>query len=83
MNTWIIESIKLLAQFLISNNGGTTTIEGAVTTLGTDVGSAALTAVTTTITANDTDDTMKIEVTGLLATNLRYTAFIVSTETVY
>jgi len=74
---------QMLRQFLISNNAGTTAIQGTVTTLGTDVGSAGLTTVTTTITANDTDDTIKIEVNGVAITNLRYTAYVVSTETVY
>ena len=76
-------SKQMLRQFLITNTGGTTTIEGAVTVLGTDVGSVALATVTTTITANNTDDCIKLEVNGLLATNLRYTAYVVSTETTY
>ena len=54
-----------------------------VTTLGTDVGSAGLTTVTTTITENDTNDCVKIEVTGVAATNIRYTAYLVSTEAIY
>jgi len=74
---------QMLRQFLISNNGGTTAIQGTVTTLGTDVGSVALATVTTTITANDTNDCIKIEVNGVAATNLRYTAYVVSTETLY
>lgn len=76
-------SKQMLRQFVIVNNGGTTTIEGAVTTLGTDIGSAGLTTVTTTITANDTDDCIKIEVNGVAATNLRYTAQLLSVETLY
>jgi hypothetical protein len=74
---------QMLRQFLISNNGGTTAIQGSVTTLGTDVESVGLATVTTTITANDTDDCAKIEVNGVLGTNLRYTAYVVSTETLY
>lgn len=74
---------QMLRQFLVSNNAGTTAIQGAVTTLGTDVGSAGLATVTTTITANDTDDAIKVEVNGVLATNLRYTAYVVSAETLY
>lgn len=76
-------SKQMLRQFLITNNSGTTTIEGAVTTLGTDVGSVGLATVTTTITANDTDDCIKVVVNGVAATNLRYTAYVVSTETLY
>jgi len=76
-------SKQMLRQFVITNNGGTTAIEGTVIALGTDSGSAGLATVTTTITANDTDDCIKIEVTGLAATNLRYSAYIVSTEVKY
>lgn len=74
---------QMLRQFVISNNGGTTALQGAVTVLGTDVGSAGLATVTTTITANDTDDCIKVEVNGVAATNLRYTAYVVSAETIY
>lgn len=74
---------QMLRQFVISNNGGTTALQGAVTALGTDLGSAGLATVTTTITANDTDDCIKVEVNGVLATNLRFTAYVVSTEVLY
>lgn len=76
-------SKQMLRQFLITNNAGTTTIEGTVTALGTDVGSAGLTTCTTTITANNTDDCIKIEVNGVAATALRWSAYVVSTETIY
>lgn len=72
---------QMLRQFLIVNSAGTTSIQGAVTVLGTDVGSAGLATVTTTITANDTNDAINIVVNGVLATNLSYTAYLVSTET--
>lgn len=74
---------QMLRQFVISNNGGTTALQSAVTTLGTDLGSVGLATVTTTITANDTDDCVKIEVNGVVATNLRYTAYVVSSEVIY
>lgn len=74
---------QMLRQFVISNNGGTTALQGAVTVLGTDIGSAALNTVTTTITANNTDDCISVVVNGVAATNLRYTASIVSCETLY
>ena len=77
------DSKQLLRQFVISNNGGTTALQGAVTTLGTDVGSAGLTTVTTTITANDTNDCIKVEVNGVALTNLRYTAYLVCTQVTY
>lgn len=74
---------QMLRQVVISNNGGTTAIQGSVVTLGTDSGSAGLATVTCTITANDTDDCLKVEVNGVLATNLRYTCYVISTETIY
>lgn len=76
-------SKQMLRQFVIVNNGGTTSIAGAVAVLGTDSGSAGLATVTCTITANDTDDAIKVEVNGVIATNLRYSAYLVSTETLY
>ena len=74
---------QMLRQFVISNNGGTTAIQGTVVTLGTDSGSAGLTTVTTTITADDTNDVINIVVNGVAATNLRYTAYLISTEVLY
>lgn len=76
-------SKQMLRQFLIVNNAGVTTIEGSVSTVGTDIGSAGLATVTCTITANDTNDAVKIEVNGVLATNLRFTANVVSTEVTF
>ena len=74
---------QMLRQFIITNNGGTTALQGAVTVLGTDIGSAALNTSTCTITANDTDDCIDIKVSGVAATNIRWTAYIVSCEVIY
>lgn len=74
---------QMLRQFVITNNGGTTALQGAVTVLGTDIGSAALNTSTCTITANDTDDCIDIKVSGVAATNIRWTAYIVSCEVIY
>lgn len=74
---------QMLRQFVISNNAGTTAIQGTVVTLGTDSGSAGLTTVSCTVTANDTDDAIKIDVNGVAATNLRYSAYVISTEVLY
>lgn len=74
---------QMLRQFVISNTGGTTALQGSVTTLGTDVGTAGLATVSCTITANDTDDCIKVEVNGVAATNLRYTAQVISVEALY
>lgn len=73
-------SKQYLRQFLITNNGGTVTIEGVVTVLGTDIGSVALAATVITITANDTNDCMKVEVTGLAATTIKWEAYVVVTD---
>ena len=76
-------SKQMLRQFLICNSAGVTTIEGAVTTLGTDVTSIALAAATTTITANTTNSCISIQVTGIAATNIRWTAYVVSCNVLY
>lgn len=77
-NSW-----QMIRQFIIVNNGGTTSLEGSVITIGTDNGSAALNTVTCTITANDTNDCIKIEVNGVAATNLEFCAFLTSSEVAY
>lgn len=74
---------QFLRQFVIVNNGGTTALVGAVTTLGTDIGSVALATASVAITANDTDDCIQVDVTGVAATDLRWTANVVSCETTY
>jgi len=74
---------QMLRQVVITNNGGTTALSGTPIALGTDTGDAGLATVTTTITANNTDDCLKVEVNGVVGTNLRYTCFVVSTETLY
>ncbi len=74
---------QMLRQVVITNNGGTTALSGTVIALGTDTGDAGLATVTCTITANNTDDCLKVEVNGVVGTNLRYTCFVVSTETTY
>ena len=74
---------QMLRQVVITNNGGTTALNGTVVALGTDTGDAGLATVTTTITADNTNDVLNIAVNGVAATNLRYTAYVVSCETLY
>jgi hypothetical protein len=74
---------QMLRQVVITNNGGTTALSGTPIALGTDTGDAGLATVTTTITANNTDDCLKVEVNGVVGTNLRYTCYVVSVETLY
>lgn len=74
---------QMLRQVVISNNAGTTAIQGTVVTLGTDSGTAGLATVACTITANDTDDCLKVEVNGVAVTNLKYTVFAAISEVNY
>ncbi|MGY6215001.1 hypothetical protein ACW73L_07555 [Methylolobus aquaticus] len=57
----------------IVNNAGTTRIVGSATVTAVAV-DAALSACTVAVTADDTNDSLKITVTGLAATNLLWTA---------
>ncbi len=61
-------------RFLIKNNNNTTSIEGTVQTIGTDIESGLLVGSTITITANDTDEAIKIDVQSAGALNLRWVA---------
>jgi hypothetical protein len=54
----------------IRNVGGTTQLMGSVTTVGTDYESDA--GLDVAITADDGNDTLKIEVTGLASTTIRW-----------
>jgi hypothetical protein len=67
---------------LIMNDGGSTSIS-TVDTIGTDreIGSPGAWAVA--LSANDTDDALKIEVDGEAATNIRWVAKISLTEISY
>jgi hypothetical protein len=56
---------------LITNNSDTTELLGSVGTLGTDINASALAV---SITANDTNNTLNIQVTGLEATTINWVA---------
>jgi hypothetical protein len=70
-------TLDLFAHFIrklvIRNNNNTTELLGAVTTIGTDTGTAGYAV---TITADDGTDSLKISVTGGAATNLRWMATV-------
>lgn len=51
-----------IRQFLIRNRGGTTALIGSIQTVGTDI--EGITAADVTLTADDTNDALKVEVTG-------------------
>lgn len=55
-------------RFLIVNNGGTTALDGSVQTVGTDFNTPAWGGIT--ITADDTSDYAKFQVTGASATTI-------------
>lgn len=74
---------KMMQRYgLINNNGGTCALVGSVTTLGSDIESAA-NGWTTTITADDTNDSLKITVTGQSSTNIRWVAHVQLVEVLY
>jgi hypothetical protein len=63
---------RYLRQVTISNIGGTTSLIGSVITLGTDVTGGTVIS----ITADDTNDALKIEVTGVAANTIGWVAHI-------
>jgi hypothetical protein len=68
---------RYLRQITISNIGGTTTLPaGAEITLGTDI--AAGTAIA--ITADDTNDALKIDVTGVAGSSIKWIAHIAGVQ---
>jgi hypothetical protein len=76
--TTAVESAFYVRKFGIQNLGGTTTLVGSVTTIGTDHESSA--GMDVAITADDTGDFLKVEVTGLAATTLRWMAVVRGAE---
>ena len=59
------EAVHYIRQFLIRNRGGTTGLIGSVQTVGTDIEATGLTGCDVTLTADDTNDALKVEVQGL------------------
>jgi hypothetical protein len=76
--TTAVESAFYVRKFGIQNLGGTTTLVGSVTTIGTDHESSA--GMDVAITADNTGDFLKVEVTGLAATTLRWMAVVRGVE---
>ena len=60
-------------QCCIVNNGGTTALNGAVITMRPPIESAPLVAASVTITANDANDALKVDVNGIGATIINWT----------
>jgi len=65
----------------IKNVGGTTSLVGSVETIGTDIEDNALSNVA--ITADDTNDALQINVTGIAAETWRWVAIIEGLEITY
>jgi hypothetical protein len=68
-----------IRQFSIKNVAGTTSLVGTVNTIGTD--EAASTSIS--ITANDTNDALKVEVTGITSETWRWVASVDVVEVAY
>jgi hypothetical protein len=73
----------LTRRALIYNNSGTTSLDGTVQTIGTDIISSGLTGIAVTITANNTNDCLKVEVTGIAATNINWTVNVKGVVSIY
>ena len=65
----------------IKNVGGTTSLIGTVSIIGTDVETNA--GYNVDITADDTNDALQVEVTGVASETLRWTIHIEGVEIVY
>jgi MinD-like ATPase involved in chromosome partitioning or flagellar assembly len=66
-------------QVTIKNVSGTTALVGSVETIGVDVEAATALA----ITANDTNDAIKIAVTGIASETWRWVAVVNGVELIY
>ena len=91
--TWLLD-IRIVAQSAgnddraiyhrrccLTNDGGTTALEGTVQTVGTDIESDANWDVT--VTANNTNDALKIEATGVASTDIRWVACVDLVQVTY
>lgn len=70
---------RYIRQFSIKNVAATTSLVGTVNTIGTD--EAASTSIS--ITADDTNDSLKVEVTGIAAETWRWVAAVDVVEVAY
>jgi lysophospholipid acyltransferase (LPLAT)-like uncharacterized protein len=67
-----------IRKFAVKNVGGTTSLTGTVTALGTDYESDA--GLDVAVTANNTTDSLDITVTGIAATAMRWAAVVDAVE---
>jgi len=75
--------LVFIRQALIYNDSGTTSLDGSVQTIGTDIVSAGLIGSTVTISANNTNDCLKVEVKGIAATNINWTVNVKGVVSIY
>jgi hypothetical protein len=77
------DNASFMRYFIIENTASTTSLVGSVTTLGTDLGSnggAPPTGWAVSVTADDTNDSIKIDVTGVSLTNIHWLAKVETVE---
>ena len=68
---------------MIKNLGGTTSLVGTVSTVGTDVEDAGASTWDVTITADNTNDALDIKVTGATSTTIRWVVVVQGLEIAY
>ncbi len=74
-------SAFFLRQVVVKNVSGTVSLEGSVQTVGVDINPAGWTV--PAITADNTNKSLVITVTGVAATNIRWSATIQAQEIIY
>jgi hypothetical protein len=74
-------SAFFLRQVVVKNVSGTVSLEGAVPTVGVDINPAGWTV--PAITADNTNKSLMITVTGIAATNIRWCATVQAQEILY
>lgn len=72
-----------IKKVMIKNVGGTTSLVGTVSTVGSDVEDAGASAWDVTITADNTNDALDIKVTGAASTTIRWVAVVRGLEIAY
>ena len=69
-----------IRQVIIERTGGTVALEGTVQTIGTDINPGSWSI---SITADDTNKSLKVDVTGAASTNIRWVAVVEAIEIEY
>lgn len=67
---------------VIKNTSGTTALVGTIGTIGTDRSDVSMSSCVIAITADNTNDRLQVEVTGIAATTIRWVCSLIYTETV-